>query len=363
MLPTEINTETNTENTQTTERKTGKQPNNPHDRFARTTIGNPLYSSDFLKHYTDPIVAKYVHLDQLVAAPTHYLSNQLKEVISDIVFTAHLRDEVGGSEVMMFLEHKSQPNLLVLLQVGTQCFLSLYIVWTATKYSKNHKPSIPLMFLLYTGNEDIDEKLYFQAIFENIPEELREYVPQFKIFIINMKRFLYGKLPGKPETQAIAESFKRATDGTFGNNLSNILEHVKSADLGKQQVLDLTANITRYCTWTSNLTSEEVVQSITKVFNGTEDIEMVTTIKKGIIQEGIEIGEARGEARGIAIGKVQGKLEGKVDAILEILNDKFGQVPQYIVDSLNQRTDVIALQSLLIHAAKCSSLDDFAADL
>jgi hypothetical protein len=84
-------------------------------------------------------------------------------------------------------------------------------------------------------------------------------------------------------------------------------------------------------------------------------MKMVTAIKKGIIQEGIEIGEARGIARG--------ELKGRVNSILAILNDKFGRVPKYIVNSLNQRTDPIALKSLVIHAANCSSLDEFVADL
>jgi hypothetical protein len=336
-----------TKTEKTIEQKINFQPNNPHDRFARKIMSNPVYVSDFLKSYADSIVAKYVDLDRLIAAPTHYLSNELREVILDVAFVACLRDEAGGSEVMMFLEHKSQPNRLAILQVGAHCFFSLYFGWTATKYSPTYKPSIPLMFLLYNGNVDIDENRFFQDIFEEIPKELQEYVPQFKAFLINLKRFHYGKLPGKPETQAIAESLKRATDGTFGSHLSPILERVKTAQLGKPQTFDLTASITQYCTWTDHLTSEEIVQSVTKVFNRMEDIEMVTTIKKGIIQEGIEIGE----------------LKGRINDILDILNDKFGHVPQNIVDSLNQRTDAIALKSLIIHAANCSSLDDFTADL
>jgi hypothetical protein len=45
------------------------------------------------------------------------------------------------------------------------------------------------------------------------------------------------------------------------------------------------------------------------------------------------------------------------------LKNKFGKVPKKIVDSLNQRTDTIALMSLAVHAANCSSLEDFVADL
>ncbi|MDR1140312.1 MAG: hypothetical protein LBL62_01375, partial [Planctomycetaceae bacterium] len=131
------------------------------------------------------------------------------------------------------------------------------------------------------------------------------------------------------------------------------------------------------------ITKEQLAQLLTQVFNGTEDFEMVNNIQKGLIQETLEIGEKRGERRGIEIGEARGieigeargigigeargieigELRGKVNAILDILSNRFGRVPQYIIDSLNKRNDVIALKSLVVHAANCSSLDDFAADL
>jgi flagellar biosynthesis/type III secretory pathway protein FliH len=74
-------------------------------------------------------------------------------------------------------------------------------------------------------------------------------------------------------------------------------------------------------------------------------------------------GIAQGKAEGIAEGEVRGELKSRVDDILDILNDKFEQIPQHIVDSLNQQTDAVALKSLVRRAAKCTSLDEFAADL
>jgi hypothetical protein len=343
----------NTENTDS-QRLSG-QPNNPHDRFARKTLGNTLYAGKFLLHYADPIVAQSVDLDNLTAAPTHQLSETLKEVISDVSFAAHLHDDKVGSDVLLFLEHKSKPSRLTPLQLAIQCLLILYFKWTEVGYSENYVPPIPLMILVYNGKEDIDVEMFFQDIFPPMKNALRRYVPQFQVVVINLKRFDYNNLPGSPEVQAIAESLKRATDGTFGSHLSGILKRVKSAKLGKQQTLDLTTNIVRYCTWVSAPTKEQLTQSITQVYDGTEGLKMVSKF----IQEALEIGEKRGEARGIEIGE----LKGNVDAILNILSNRFGRVPQYIIDSLNERKDVIALTSLVVHAANCSSLDDFVADL
>jgi hypothetical protein len=90
---------------------------------------------------------------------------------------------------------------------------------------------------------------------------------------------------------------------------------------------------------------------VTKVFKGQKGIQMAETIEKGILQEGIEIGELRGE------------LKGKVNAILAFLRARFNEVPQLIADSLRQRTDAVALESLVVLAATCTSLDEFAETL
>jgi len=343
------------------EKKADKKPANPHDRFARKTVGNPLYAADFLRHYPDPFVAEHINLDRLVIAPTHFLTEELREVILDIALITRLRDEEGGSDVLLFLEHKSKPSRFAALQLLTQTALSLYFDWTAASYTESPKkftPKIPLMFFLYSGDEDFDEVVFFQNIFPNIPEELRPFVPQFKMIIINLKRFNYGNLPGNPASQAIAESLKRAADGTFAEHLTHVLELVNAANLGNRQTWDLTINVTRYCTWVSHATSEQIVNSITTVFKK-EGIEMANTIRKSLLQEGIEIGEARGEIK----GEVRGEIRGKVKTISSILLARFNQVPLFIVESLNQRTDEIALESLAVHAATCSSLNEFAAEL
>ena len=74
---------------------------------------------------------------------------------------------------------------------------------------------------------------------------------------------------------------------------------------------------------------------------------MAETIQKGIIQEGIEIGEARGEVRG------------KINAIQKLLRIRFKHVPDQVADELNSRTDLIALESLFEVAYQCQSLDEF----
>ena len=106
-----------------------------------------------------------------------------------------------------------------------------------------------------------------------------------------------------------------------------------------------------YCTWSAHATSEQINKAITTVFKGQEGINMAEAVQKSIIQEGIEIGEARGE------------LKGSIRNILALLRTKFNPIPYEIIDELNKRTDATALESLVILAAQCNTLDEFAKGL
>jgi predicted transposase/invertase (TIGR01784 family) len=54
-----------------------------------------------------------------------------------------------------------------------------------------------------------------------------------------------------------------------------------------------------------------------------------------------------------------GEIRGEVKAILALLRSRFTEIPQSIIDSLGQRTDLVALESLVVLAATCASLDEF----
>jgi hypothetical protein len=299
------------------------------------------------------VLTKYVELDHLQEAPTTHLSDALKEVIMDASLATRLLDANSMSEVTLFLEHKSRPSRAVVIQLMVEVALSLSYRWLLSNRSEsgNFTPPIPLLIVVYNGNEDWDGEIYFQDLYPNLPEELRRYVPQFQVIFINLRRLKYGHLPGKPETQAFVESLLRATDGTFVDHLPSVLKHVADAGQNEHLRLDMTRTISSYCTWSAHATSEQINRAITTVFKGQEGINMAEAVQKSIIQEGIEIGEARGE------------LKGKIQTILTFLRAKFQYVPDEVIIELNRRTDPTALDSLAVHAAQCESIDEFAEGL
>ena len=187
------------------------------------------------------------------------------------------------------------------------------------------------------------EELRFQDIFEHIPEELKEYVIQFRVVVVNLKRFHYGKLPGRPETQAAVESMKRATDGTFVANLTKIVSPLGKLPMDLR-IESLIKSIISYAGWSGGLSEEQFNEAIFSVWKGQEGIVMAETIQKGIVEQCMEQ----------AITKV------KAETILTFLHARFKRVPLETTEAICKMNDPIALDSLAEHAATCTSLEDFA---
>ena len=59
------------------------------------------------------------------------------------------------------------------------------------------------------------------------------------------------------------------------------------------------------------------------------------------------------------IGRAQGVAIGKVETILKVLRARFHRIPKETEKMISQMTDPIALDSWAIHAATCSSMNEF----
>jgi hypothetical protein len=79
------------------------------------------------------------------------------------------------------------------------------------------------------------------------------------------------------------------------------------------------------------------------------------------VTTGERIGLERGLERGLEQGLEQGSLEEARTMLLEALDERFGQVPAAVAETIRQREDRDQLHRLLREAIRCASLADFTA--
>ena len=224
---------------------------NPHDRFVRKTMGDPVIAGDVLRNYTDPVLAKHVDLDHLKPEPTQNFGKEFKEFFKDIVFASHLIDKKGKSEVLILVEHKATPEPFVILQLAVYLMLTWYKRWTDAgrpQSTKKFRLPVPILVVLYNGKADWKGELNIKDLVAAFPPELEQFIPVIKVLLIRLNRFDVNHLPGRPETQAVIESMIRATDGTFAAGLESVLGHFKGATLD-DRIRELIEGIIRYCDW------------------------------------------------------------------------------------------------------------------
>ena len=118
------------------------------------------------------------------------------------------------------------------------------------------------MVLLYCGEEELSgEIICFQDMFEHIPEALKPLVPQFYLIVINLRRFDYANLPGKPETQAVVETMKRGIDGTLAEHFPDVVGRLAVIPID-DRIMDLIAHISWYSGRVTDIAPEKIIETV-----------------------------------------------------------------------------------------------------
>ena len=331
-----------------------KPGQNPNDKFARKVIGGDAeIAGDLLHHYTEPVIRKYVALDELKPEPTHNFGKEFKELIKDIAFVSHLIDKKCKSEVLIIAEHKARPEPFVILQLLVYLVCTWYKRWVDAgrpQSTKNFRLPVPVLVVLYNGQDDWEGELDLKNLVASVPPELEQLIPKVKVLFIRLNRFDKNNLPGRPETQAVVESMIRATDGTFVAGLESVLGHFTDLPLD-DRIRKLIADIIYFCDLVEAVTPDEFDKAIKNTIKGEKGIKMAQTIKKGISAMAWESGVAAGEAKG------------RAGSIIRFLNRRFQKVPKSVKDKVSSITDIDRLDALTDQAAECKSLAEFTESL
>jgi len=135
---------------------------------------------------------------------------------------------------------------------------------------------------------------------------------------------------------------KRAFDGTLAERLPGVLGRLNAIPID-DRIRDLIGSIAWFSGCVTDIVPKRIVDAVTNIFKGKEGAEMTETIQRGVFQK----------------DRLEGELMAKVSAISKLLQTRFKQIPDTVVDELNGRTDLIALESLFEIAAQCDSIEEF----
>jgi len=167
--------------------------NNIHDKFFKNVLNDINIAKKFIASFLSPEVLQHIDIETLQYAETDFLLQDLKEIFSDIVFTVNKNDN-KEIYISIILEHKSRPDDFTAVQ------LLLYIAYGYYKQYKNTRSLqmiLPIVF--YHGKQ----KWIFKTIndlLNELPLELRQFIPAFKTVFIDLKNFSDEQLDSLGDT-------------------------------------------------------------------------------------------------------------------------------------------------------------------
>ena len=89
--------------------------NNPHDAYFKATFGKTDFAKDFLNNYLPKKLINYINIESLSPEPTTYLTKELQEQFTDLIYKAEIAGE--KAYITFLLEHKSYPDRMVIFQL------------------------------------------------------------------------------------------------------------------------------------------------------------------------------------------------------------------------------------------------------
>lgn len=159
--------------------------NNPHDRFFKAIFSQKELALSFIKQLIPKEVSEKLDLKTFDSGPNSYVDEQLKEHISDIIYTC--KQKSGEDiQVCLLIEHKSYPERYPHVQL-LRYMINIY-QQTIIDRAKL-KTVIPIV--LYHGKQRWHYK-NFEAYFDQ--SSFLQFIPQFEYILVDLSNLSDKKI-------------------------------------------------------------------------------------------------------------------------------------------------------------------------
>jgi len=149
----------------------------PDDRFFRHAMSKPEVAKRYIEHFY-PDIARITDLESLKLESSLSIQPNLREFKADVIYRCRLQqDEEQHLYFCLLLEHKSQPDKYVSVQVGL--YIMELMLRSVKEAGRELEPVLPIIF--YNGREKW-APLTLAELFASHPQLdlLEPYIPNFR---------------------------------------------------------------------------------------------------------------------------------------------------------------------------------------
>ena len=270
-----------------------------HDKLFKAIFQILEVAMDCVKYFLPREVVESIDFSNFKLDNTHYISDKLKETVSDVVYRTSQKGSNGKVALALLWEHKSYPDPNICYQLHS------YIngIWQKDMAQGQDKTGV-ISIVFYHGKTKW-EKRKLSDDFPDLSPELKKSIPDFEYYLISIHDIpdaliasLKHKLLG-----ALLLMFKKIDEAEFlEKNTEELFEYFAN----KPETTQIWRKFVTYFVVNAKLPAPKMLKTIKTILPPHIQSTAMTAY-----QSILEAGEAKGEARGIKEGEARGIKEGE----------------------------------------------------
>ncbi len=254
----------------------------PHDHFFRESFRKLRIIRGFLREYLPPTLLNQIDLDTLILEDGSYIDEELRMHQTDILYRVQMID---GKSLWLYLlfDHKSAPDRWVILQL----LRYMVKIWEDSKPRRKTeflKPILPLV--VYHGEQKWKLATDMHTLFDELPELLQPYTPQFNYQLHDFSYRSDVEIKGELWTRVCLLTLRTIFDPRLHNLLPHLIDLIFR--LSEQETgLDYIYTILYYLSVATDRVDKETMKQLL-LEQGEQGARQMATLAQQWIEEGIE---------------------------------------------------------------------------
>ena len=317
---------------------------NPHDKLAKATFSDIPTAVAFLQEHLEPGLSNSIDWATLRVESGTFIAEEFAASESDLLYTA----TINQSKAFLYIlfEHQSTDDGWIALRLLAYMVRIWEKALRADSSLKKLPPIVPIV--LAQSDKLWQAPVRFSDLIEvpsNLANDLAAHTPDFSYRLVELYRIPFDKILGTPMGILTLRALKAERIGALLDDpvwdeplltqltpfaMEMLLRYILRANIDKDQFLRKIKNITNPSIQSSAMTLEQQFRQ-------------------------------EGRAEGRQEGRQEGQIFSKQQAVIEVLETRFEQVPEGLREFIESITDLPKLTQLLASAARSTDLEAFAA--
>jgi hypothetical protein len=283
----------------------------------------------------------------LALLPGSFINDQMKGFEADLLFSV----KIGPSDALVYIlwEHQRSEDPTMALRLLTY----MVRIWD-DQLKKQGRPArlAPILPVVLAQDKDRwKTSSQFQDLFtfpEAIEKTARACTPDFSFRLLQLAEMAYEDIHGTPEGILTLRSLKAEPVGEL------LRSEVWDRDLITGVSREWVERFFRY------VLNADVDRESFKARVLSQDSAVLTSAAMTLAEQFRQEGLQKGLQKGRQEGRQEGEIVSRRQALQDVLEARFGEVPVGLLEALTAVSDVQRLEKLLKYAAVCTDLEAFA---